>query len=261
MTFETIKLEAAPIDHVQILKIARPQAMNALNAQVITELEKCLDQIAVNPPRVLMITGEGEKAFVAGADIREMEKMSPEEAFKMSQRGQKVLQKIEELPCATIAVVNGFALGGGLELALCCDILLAADKCRWGLPEVTLGLIPGYGGTQRLARHVGLSTAQRVTLSGEMFTAEQGEKWGLFTHIFVINELMPSALRIAKTISERAPKAVTWAKQIVRLSKDITIEEGFKLESDSFSKAFATQDKVEGLKAFIEKRSAQFQGQ
>ena len=259
MNFETLKLETIA-ENIQVLKISRPQAMNALNSQVMIELEKCLDQLSTQTPRVLLVTGDGEKAFVAGADIREMEKMSGAESLEMSRRGQRVLQKLESLPCATIAVVNGFALGGGLELALSCDILIASDKCKWGLPEVTLGLIPGYGGTQRLSRHVGLSTAQRVVLSGEMFTAEQGEKWGLFSHIFVSTELMASALRIAKTISERAPKAVAWAKQAVQKSKDLTLEEGMRLEAELFSKTFSTQDKTEGVSAFIEKRSAQFQG-
>ena len=259
MNFETIKLEQAT-EHIQVLKIVRPQAMNALNAQVIVELEKCLDQLHAKPPRVLVLTGEGDKSFVAGADILEMEKMSAAEAMEMSKRGQKVMQKLETLPCATIAAVNGFALGGGLELALSCDILLASDKCKWGLPEVTLGLIPGYGGTQRLARQISLSTAQRVTLSGEMFTAEQGEKWGLFSHIFVANELMASTMRIAKTISERAPMAVAWAKQAVQKAKDLSLDEGMRLEADLFSKTFSTQDKTEGVAAFIGKRAAQFQG-
>lgn len=258
MSFETIKLEAAT-ENIQVLKISRPQALNALNMQVMKELENCLDQLHANPPRVLIVTGEGDKSFVAGADIREMEKMSSVEAFEMSRRGQRVFQKLESLPCATMAVINGFALGGGLELALSCDILLASDKCKWGLPEVTLGLIPGYGGTQRLARHLGMSTAQRITLSGEMFTAEQGEKWGLFTHIFVGAELMASAMRIAKTISERAPKAVAWAKQSIQKSKNF-VDDGFRLEADLFSKAFSTQDKTEGVSAFIEKRTAHFSG-
>lgn len=259
MTFETLKLEKLS-DHIQVLKINRPQAMNALNAQVMIELEKCLDQLSGEVPRVLMITGEGEKAFVAGADIREMEKMSSVESFEMSRRGQRVMQKLENLNCATIAVVNGFALGGGLELALSCDILIASDKCKWGLPEVTLGLIPGYGGTQRLARQVGLSVAQRVTLSGEMFTAEQGSQWGLFAHTVPSAELTTFAEKLAKTIAERAPRAVAWAKQAVQKSKDLTIDEGMRLEAELFSKTFSTQDKTEGVSAFINKRPAQFSG-
>lgn len=259
MTFETLKLEKLS-DHVQVLKISRPQAMNALNGQLMIELEKCLDQLASEAPRVLIVTGDSEKAFVAGADIREMEKMSSVESFEMSRRGQRVFQKLESLPCATIAALNGFTLGGGLELALSCDILIASDKCKWGLPEVTLGLIPGYGGTQRLSRQIGLSAAQRVTLSGEMFTAEQGEKWGLFAHVIPAAELMTFVQGLAKTISERAPKAVMWAKQSVQKSKDLSLEEGMRLEADLFSKTFATQDKTEGVAAFIGKRPAQFVG-
>ena len=259
MTFETLKLEKLS-DHVQVLKISRPQAMNALNSQLMIELEKCLDQLASEAPRVLLVTGDGEKAFVAGADIREMEKMTSVESFEMSRRGQRVMQKLESLPSATVAVINGFALGGGLELALSCDILIASDKCKWGLPEVTLGLIPGYGGTQRLARQVGLSVAQRVTLSGEMFTAEQGAQWGLFAHVIPAAELMGFAEKMAKTISERAPKAVAWAKQAVQKSKDLTLDEGMRLEADLFSKTFSTQDKTEGVSAFINKRPAQFVG-
>lgn len=259
MNFETLKLENIS-EHVQVLKISRPQALNALNAQLMNELEKCLDQLQTSPPRVLIVTGDGEKAFVAGADIREMEKMSAAEALEMSRRGQRILQKLENLPCPTIAALNGFTLGGGLELALACDILIASDKCKWGLPEVTLGLIPGYGGTQRLSRRVGLSAAHRVTISGEMFSAEQGEKWGLFAHVIVYTDLMSFVQNLAKTISERAPKATMWAKQAVQKSKDLTLEEGLQLEAELFSKTFATEDKTEGVAAFIGKRPAQFQG-
>ena len=159
-----------------------------------------------------------------------------------------------------IAVVNGFALGGGLELALACDFILASTKAKWGLPEVTLGLIPGYGGTQRLVRNLGRSLARRIALSGEMFTAQQGYEWGLFAQLSEPADLMNVAMKTAETLASRAPLAMAWVKEAVNQGDDRTLAEGLKLEAELFGRTFETKDHIEGIKAFIEKRPAAFQG-
>jgi enoyl-CoA hydratase len=246
---------------VGIIKIARPEAMNALNRQVLSELRELVTGLAGKPEiRALILTGEGEKAFVAGADIKEMESLNGSEAREMATHGQALLQKIEDLPFPVVAVVNGFALGGGLELALACDFMLASTKARWGLPEVTLGLIPGYGGTQRLSRVVGRASARRIALSGEMFTAQQGYEWGLFTQVCEPVDLMPAALKLAETLASRAPLAMALAKKAVNRGHDLELARGLELEAELFGKTFETHDHNEGIKAFIEKRAPDFQG-
>jgi enoyl-CoA hydratase len=164
-------------DRLGILTIHRPEALNALNNAVLGDLQKVFDELKKQPVGALIVTGSGEKSFVAGADIKEMETMTASQAREFSVRGQMLFRRLEDFPFATIAAVNGFALGGGLELALSCDWMIASQKTKWGLPEVSLGLIPGYGGTQRLSRVVGKALAKRVALTGEMFSAEQGLAW------------------------------------------------------------------------------------
>ncbi|MGE4130992.1 MAG: enoyl-CoA hydratase/isomerase family protein [Bdellovibrionales bacterium] len=243
------------------LTITRPEAMNALNQQVLLDLAQALDQVeSTKEIRAVVVTGSGEKSFVAGADIKEMEKHSQGEALRMAQNGQALLNRLEGLRCPVIAAVNGFALGGGLELALACDFILASKKAKWGLPEVTLGLIPGYGGTQRLSRVIGRATAKRVALSGEIFTAEQAYDWGLFTQLFEPQDLMPAALKLADTLASRAPVALKLAKQSLQKGYDLDLAAGLKLEAELFAETFATEDHFEGIKAFIEKRPPQFQG-
>lgn len=250
-------------DHgkVGVIKISRPEALNALNKQVMNELGELLTTLAKKPGlRACILTGDGEKAFVAGADIKEMESMTAAQAHAMATNGQAVLQKIEDMPFPVIAVVNGFALGGGLELALACDFMLASAKTKWGLPEVTLGLIPGYGGTQRLTRVAGRAVARRVALSGEMFTAQQGEAWGLFTQVLEPADLMPAAMKLAETLASRAPVALGLVKRSINHGDDVSLAEGLKLEAELFAKTFETADRTEGVKAFVEKRPANFQG-
>lgn len=257
---QTLKYEVTG-NKVGVLKISRPESLNALNKQVLSELKELLTEIGKKREfRAMIITGEGEKAFVAGADIKEMEGLSPSQARELALNGQSLLTKLEEFPFPVIAALNGFALGGGLELALACDFILASNKARWGLPEVTLGLIPGYGGTQRLTRVVGRSTARRVAMTGEMFTAQQGFEWGLFSELCEPADLMPRAMKLAEILASRAPLAVGWVKEAINHGHDHTLGGGLKMEADLFARTFETKDHTEGIKAFIEKRPAQFQG-
>jgi enoyl-CoA hydratase len=247
---------------IGVIKISRPEAMNALNRQVLDDLKTLLNELSSKRGeiRAAIVTGDGEKSFVAGADIKEMENLTPAQAREMALGGQALFQKIEDLPFPVIAAVNGFALGGGLELALSCDFMIASKKAKWGLPEVTLGLIPGYGGTQRLTRVVGRATARRVALSGEMFNAEQGLQWGLFTEVIEPEALQTHCMKLAETLAARAPLAVGWAKQAINHGHDHSLAEGLKIEADHFGHTFETKDHTEGIKAFIEKRPPQFQG-
>ena len=257
---ETLNFEKQ--DHVGILKINRPQAMNALNGQLLSELDELLIQLSEDKTlRVLIVTGEGEKAFVAGADIKEMKDHSSDEAFKMAQNGQRIFSKLESLPFATIACVNGFALGGGMELALSCDMIVASEKAKFGLPEVSLGLIPGYGGTQRLARVVGANNARRIIFSGEMFSAEQAKSWGLVSEVYSPEDLMTSTLKLAKSISFKAPLAVSAAKKSLYEGIQTDLESGLQIEAEGFKEVFKTKDHDEGISAFMEKRRADFKGE
>lgn len=264
MELKTIRFDistTAQGHKIGLIKINRPEALNALNKQVLSDLKVLLQELGSKRElRAAILTGEGEKAFVAGADIKEMEALSTAQAREMALHGQGLLQKLEELPFPVICALNGFALGGGLELALSCDFILASSKAKWGLPEVTLGLIPGYGGTQRLSRNVGRTLARRVALSGEIFTAQQGYDWGLFAQIVEPADLLPTAQKLAETLAQRAPLALSWVKEAINHGHDRTLTEGLKLEADLFGRTFETKDHNEGIKAFIEKRAPDFQG-
>lgn len=244
---------------VGVLEIHRPEALNALNAEVISSLEDFFKE----PPhgvRSLILTGSGEKAFVAGADIKEMEKFSRAEALAMAERGQALFQTIEDSTMVTIAAINGFALGGGLELAMACDVMVASDKARFGLPEVSLGLIPGYGGTQRLTRYIGKSLTRRVVFSGEIFSAQMGYDWGLFAEVVPAAELMARVQKMALVFASRSPSAIRMAKKAINQGYDFSQSQGLKLEAELFAQTFTTEDHVEGIRAFIEKRNPDFKG-
>ncbi len=243
------------------LQIARPEALNALNKNVLQDLKLLLHDLETKRElRALVITGSGEKAFVAGADIKEMEGMSPALAREMAHSGQALFQRIEDLPFPVVAAINGFALGGGLELALACDFMFASTTAKWGLPEVTLGLIPGYGGTQRLARLLGRALAKRIALSGEIFNAQQGYEWGLFAHVCEPAQLMALAMKQAEILADRAPLALSWVKEAINHGGDKTMSEGLKLEAELFARTFETKDRLEGVQSFIAKRRPNFQG-
>jgi enoyl-CoA hydratase len=259
MKFETLqfKLDGA----IGTLTISRPQALNALNAQLLKELSDFVGSINSFPDmRALIITGSGEKAFVAGADIKEMQARDPKTGQQMAAEGQRIFQALEDLKIPTIAAVNGFALGGGLELALSCDFIVASKNAKMGLPEVSLGLIPGYGGTQRLARVAGKNVARLMTLTGDIYTAEQCEKWGLVAMITEPVDLMPTALKLAQKISERSPRAIALAKESISRGLDVTQKNGMSIEAELFHAAFNSQDRTEGVTAFVEKRAPKFTG-
>jgi len=259
MNFETLIYHQE--GHIGTLTINRPQALNALNETVLKELTSFTEQIQSDRNiRVLIITGSGDKAFVAGADIKAMQGMSPKEAEDFSMVAQTAFNAVENLPFAVIAAVNGFALGGGCELALSCDIILASGKAKFGLPEVTLGLLPCFGGTQRLPRAIGLYKAREMVFSGDFYSAETCKDFGFVNHVFAPEELLNEALKLAKTIASRGPVAVAKAKQSLNTGSELHISEGLKQEAALFGALFTTQDHSEGIGAFIEKRTPDFQG-
>lgn len=237
---------------VEVLTISRPKALNALNSAFFEELNTFLDDIVANDPiRVLIITGEG-KAFVAGADISEMVDLSPSVAKGFSEKGQQTFLRIERLPIPVIAAVNGYALGGGCELAMACDIRIASKKALFGLPEVGLGLIPGYAGTQRLPRLVGLGNALKCMMTGDAVSAEEAFRMGLVQQLAEPEELAAVALKLAEKIASRGPKAVRNVKEVTRGGLHLTTEKALDLEKSRFSELFKDEGKV-GMKAFLNK--------
>lgn len=242
---------------ISIITINRPESLNALNAQTIEELSIAFSEIEADENcRVAILTGSGEKSFVAGADIKEFQDFNSGEAQNLAQTGQaKLFNKIENLKKPVIAAVNGFALGGGLELAMSCHIRYASDNAKLGLPEVTLGLIPGYGGTQRLPKLVGKGLANELIFSAKMISGERAKEIGLVNEVFSLEELMPECMKLATAISRNSPLAITKAIEAVNLSDT---EKGFEKEIQSFGELFEMKDKQEGVLAFLEKRKPQF---
>lgn len=259
MSFETI--EFSRHSSTGLIKINRPKALNALNQQVLSELSQILNEIdTAKDLRALIITGEGEKAFVAGADIKEIHELNPEKALAFAERGQKLFRRLEVLRLPVIAAVNGFALGGGCELALACDFIYASENAKFGLPEVSLGIMPGFGGTQRLARQIGPAQARELTYSGKIITAQEALNIGLVNRVCGPSELLGKCFELTEMIATRAPVAVAKAKEVINAGYDADLDSGMELEREGFSDLFRTQDQVEGTKAFIEKRTPQFRG-
>ena len=247
-------------ENLAIVTFNRPDALNALNRAMLAELSVLFGQeLASRRPRAVLLTGAG-KAFVAGADIKEMAVMTPQQAREFALMGQELFSKIERYPCPVIAAINGFALGGGCELALACDIRLASPKAKFGQPEVKLGVIPGFGGTQRLARVVGLGKAKELLFSGEMITAEQAHVIGLVNHVYPPDDLLAQAKELAGKIAAQAPLAVSYCKQAVNQGYDLPLERALPMEADLFALTFASADREEGITAFIEKRPPEFKG-
>lgn len=259
MPYEFITVEKE--GKTAVITINRPQALNALNAQVLTELQSALNDIE-NDANVgaVIITGAGEKAFVAGADIAYMKDMSPLEAKKFSLLGQAVLNKIETMPLPVIAAVNGFALGGGCELAMACDFRIASEDARFGQPEVGLGVIPGFAGTQRLPRLVGKGMAKQLIFTGEMIPAGRAKEIGLVNEVVPKNELLSRAKELANRITANGPIAVRLAKEAINQGLEMDLDRAGALEADLFAICFSTSDQREGMGAFVEKRKAQFSG-
>lgn len=259
MAFENLKVEVEGA--VATLTIDRPKALNALNSQTLRELEAALSELATNSSvRALIVTGGGEKAFVAGADIAEMAAYSTEQARGFAALGHRVFAALEALPFPTIAAVNGFALGGGLELALSCDLIYASDKAKLGLPEVGLAVIPGFGGTQRLTRLVGKSRAKELIFTGDRVDAAKAKEVGLVLDVIPGDQLLAHCKTVAQKIAKNGPLAVAQAKRSVEFGADADLRTGSELERQSFAMLFGTEDQREGMKAFLEKRAANFSG-
>ncbi len=247
--------------NVAVVKINRPQKLNALNEQTLKELHTVFTGIKNNEQiYVAVLTGEGEKAFVAGADINELNQLDPVTAKKFAEFGQNVFNLIENLGKPVIAAVNGFALGGGCELALACHFRIASENAKFGQPEVNLGIIPGYGGTQRLARQINPGRAMQLILTGEMVDAGEAYRMGLVNEVVPQNELLNRAKEIAKNIASKGQIAIRYALQAVGASGDLSVAEGLKLEAALFSLCTATEDFKEGTSAFLEKRKPEFKG-
>ncbi len=243
------------------ITINRPKQLNALNKNTIAELSEAFKDAENDASiRAIIITGSGEKAFVAGADIKEFANFSVEEGKQLSKIGHDTLfNLVDQLQTPTIAAVNGFALGGGLELAMSCSLRLASGNAKMGLPEVTLGVIPGYGGTQRLAQLVGKGKATEMVITAEMISADQGLKWGLVNHVTTQEALMDKARAIAKSIVKNSPVAIAGAMRSINAGYETGVN-GYDVEIEEFGKAFGTEDFKEGTTAFVEKRRANFPG-
>lgn len=248
-------------DGVGIVTINRPKALNALNAATIYELDQLFTELAKNDEvKAVIVTGSGEKSFVAGADITEMQKMSAIEGRSWGKLAQAVFNKIENLPKPVIAAVNGYALGGGCELSMACDIRIASEKAKFGQPEVSLGIPPGFGGTQRLPRLIGRGRAKELLFTGDMIDAAEAYRIGLANKVVPHGELLNVAKEMARKIMTRGPIAVSLCKAAVNEGMDVDLESGVAYEAELFGLCFATADQKEGMAAFIEKRKAQFEG-
>jgi len=249
-------------DGLLTLTIDRPEALNALNAAVISELAAAIERAQERPEvRVIALTGSGEKAFVAGADIAELAQMNPLGAKDLAFYGQQVFARLETMGKPSIAMINGFALGGGCELALACTLRTASKTAKIGLPEVSLGIIPGYGGTQRLARIAGPGGAREWVLTGDMVTADEAWRVGVVNRLFEPAELKEGTTKLMKTILSRAPIALRLAMETIRRGTNMSQQEGEIIETDMFGLAAATADMKEGMAAFLQKRKAEFKNQ
>ena len=259
--FASLETVSVSLDEgVATVAINRPKALNAINSQVLDDLAAAFEGLHQEEVACVVLTGAGEKAFVAGADIAQMADMSADAAESFSAKGHGIFEAIEHFPAPVLAAVNGFALGGGCELALACDIIYASSRAKFGQPEVKLGLIPGFGGAVRLPRKVGLAAASEWVLTGDIYSAADAKEIGLVRSIHEPADLMPHVLKVAKTIAARAPIAVQRAKKVMLEGLDLSYADAAKLEQSSFGKLFSTDDMREGTQAFLEKREPDFKG-
>jgi enoyl-CoA hydratase len=260
-TFQNILLEQ-PEAGICLLTVNRPQALNALNAATLEEIGRAVAHVAADrAARVLLVTGAGDKSFVAGADIGEMQNFTPHEARAFSAKGTRVMQALEALSVPVIALVNGYALGGGCELAMACDWILAADSAVFGQPEVNLGIPPGFGGTQRLTRLAGRAMALELLTTGRQVRADEALRIGLANHVYPATELRAKGLEMARLIASRGPIAVRFAKEAAQRGLGLDLGHACALEASLFALACATADQKEGMRAFLEKRPPKFRGQ
>ncbi len=256
--YEHLKIEER--GNIAIMTISAPKSLNALNSTILGEIDEYLDEFEDGNYRCLIITGDGEKSFVAGADISEMATLNAQQGEAFGQRGAQVFRRLETLACPVIAAVNGFALGGGCELAMACDIRICSDNARFGQPEVGLGIIPGFSGTVRLARLVGQGMAKQLIYTGKNIKADDAFRIGLVNEVVPQAELMNRAMEIASQIAANAPLAVSAAKLCIDAEYDMPVENAIAFESRAFGQCFATEDQKNGMKAFLEKGKCEFQG-
>lgn len=248
-------------DGIGILTINRPKALNALNPDVINELDKWMDTIEKDGDiKVLIITGGG-RAFIAGADIAEMPKWDKAQGKEFAMHGSGILRKLEQFKIPTIGALNGFTLGGGCELALCLDMRIASDQAKLGLPEVSLGILPGFGGTQRLPRLCGMGIAKELIYTAKMIDAAEAFRIGLVNKLVPADQLMDEAKGLAKAIMKNGPMGVINAKQAINDGYDMDIDDALACENNAFAKAFGSKDRLEGVTAFLEKRKPDFKGE
>lgn len=253
MEFVTYEVEG----QVGIITINRPKALNALNSTVLEELDKTFDAVDVNEIRALILTGAGEKSFVAGADIGEMSTLTKAEGEAFGKKGNDVFRKIETFPIPVIAAVNGFALGGGCEISMSCDIRICSDNAVFGQPEVGLGITPGFGGTQRLARIVGIGMAKQMIYSARNIKADEAYRIGLVNAVYSLEELMPAAKKLAAGIAKNAPIAVRNCKKAINDGLQTDMDEAIVIEEKLFGDCFESYDQKEGMAAFLEKRKVE----
>ena len=259
MNFENIIVQTE--NNIATVTINRPKAMNALNPSVLSELIVAFGELKKDENlRGVILTGSGDKAFVAGADITTMQNMTPMQAKGFVELGHECMRAIETFKTPVIAAVNGFALGGGLELALSCDFIYASQNAKMGLPEVNLGIFPGFGGTQRLGRVIGRNRAKELTYTAKMISADEAFQMGLVNKVTTPETLLEEVKKTLNTISQKGPVAVQLVKQVINEGADLNLESGLEMEALAFPIVFSTEDKKEGITAFLEKRPAKFLG-
>ena len=260
MSYANIVLET-PESGIYLLTVNRPKALNALNAETLDEIAHAVGEVGADATaRALLITGAGEKAFIAGADIAQMQSFTSAQAQTFSEKGNRTFRALELLPIPAIALVNGFALGGGCELAMACDWVIASERAQFGQPEVNLGVVAGFGGTQRLPRLVGRALAMELLVTGRMIKADEALRIGLVNHVVPAGELRDKGLEAARTIASKGPIAVRLTKQIVQRGQDMDLVNACQQEAYAFGLTCASEDQKEGMKAFLEKRPARFTG-
>jgi enoyl-CoA hydratase len=259
MNYENITVEFG--DGLAVVTVNRPKALNALNTATLQELDNAFDQIGKNREiKVVIITGAGQKAFIAGADISEMAKKTPLEAKEFSQLGLNVTRKMERIPQPIIAAINGYALGGGCEVAITCDIRVVTENAKFGQPEVGLGITPGFGGTQRLPRLIGRGRASEMLLAGRTISGKEALEFGLANHVVPADQLMEKAREVAQAIADKGSIAVQLAKSAILKGQDMDLDKALDVEADAFALCFSTEEQKEGMEAFLSKRKPNFKG-
>ena len=259
MAYENIIFQVE--EGIATITFNRPKALNALNAALLDEFSNALDEIGADENvRVLVLTGAGDKSFVAGADITELATYNSLMAKNFSQKGHGIIAKLQQLPIAVIAAVNGFALGGGSEIAICCDFIYASENAKFGLPEINLGLIPGFGGTQRLPRLIGSNMTKELIFTGKMISAADAEKIGIANKVVPQDQLLEEVTKTAKEIASKGKVSLRAAKQAINFGLNTDLATGIQIEIDCFSMCYASSDSKEGTSAFLEKRKAEFKG-